>query len=415
MDFSLEYTAEQEEFAAEVRAWLDENVPEGLEPIRDTLKMSDEQWQLRRDFTRRLGEKGWLYPTYPAEYGGGGLGGDEAFVLSQELRNREFALPPLYDMGILAAPAIIAYGTEEQKKKILPPMFKGEVLTWQLFTEPEAGTDAANQQTDALRAEREKDHFIINGHKVFVGSFPSKPEQLYVLTRSDQEAARHQNLSSFVVPGNLPGISVQALDLFPLSTFPSQCGVTGANVEAVKHAVYFDDVKVHESCLIGEEGGGWGVTMATLAVEHGGGGGRRGGRGLGGPIARNIMVDKFIDRCRTDPMVKRRLQDNPQLLDSVLEIYIGGQIQRLLNMRNVNGMGGAYGGPQLSLFGKMFGTRFITHMAKVLGPSVYTDDSEWGLENGLYETGQRCGICLAPGGTPEAYKIGISRGLNIGR
>jgi 3-oxocholest-4-en-26-oyl-CoA dehydrogenase alpha subunit len=415
MDFSLEYTKEQESFAVEVRKWLDENVPKALEPIRDTLKMSEEQWQLRRDFVRKLGQKGWLYPAYPKAYGGGGLGGDDIFVLSRELMEKEMALPPLYDMGILVSPAILAVGTKEQKQRFLPPIFTGEVLTWQLFTEPEAGTDAANQQTDALRSRREKDHFIINGHKVFVGSFPSRPEQLYVLTRSDADGARHRNLSSFIIPGNLPGISVQALDLFPLSTFPSQCGVTGANIEGVKHAVYFDDVKVHESSLIGKEGEGWAVTTATLEVEHGGGGSRRGGRGRGGPIGRNFMAENFLTRCKTDPKVKRRLKENPQLQDSVLEIYIGTQIQRLLTMRNVNGMGGHYGGPQLSLYGKMFGTRFVQHMAKVLGPGVYTDDAQWGLENGLYETGQRCGICLAPGGTPESYKIKISRALNMGR
>ena len=415
MDFSLEYTQEQEAFAVEVRKWLDGNVPEGLESIRDTLKMSDEQWQLRRDFTRKLGKRGWLYPGAPKEYGGGGLSGDQTFVLSRELNKRELALTPLYDMGVLVSPAILAVGTDEQKKRFLPPIFTGEVLTWQLFTEPEAGTDAANQHTDALRSKRDKYHFIINGHKVFVGSYPSKPEQLYVLTRSDPDGTRHQNLSSFVIPANLPGITVQALDLFPLTTFPSQQGVTGANVEAVKHAVYFDDVRVHESHLIGEEGQGWAVTTATLEVEHGGGGSRRGGRGRGGPIGRNYLAEKFLTQCRADPKVKRRLKENPQLQDSVLEIYIGTEIQRLLSMRNVNGMGGFYGGPQLSLYGKMFGTKFSKHMAKVLGPGVYTDDTEWCLENGLFECSQRCGICLAPGGTPESYKINVSRALNMGR
>ena len=73
MDFSLEYTKEQEEFAWEVREWLEENVPKDLINVRDTLKMSHEQWQKRREFTRKLGQKGWLYPGYPCEYGGGGL------------------------------------------------------------------------------------------------------------------------------------------------------------------------------------------------------------------------------------------------------------------------------------------------------------------------------------------------------
>jgi alkylation response protein AidB-like acyl-CoA dehydrogenase len=407
MDFSLSYTREQEEFAVEVRKWLDDNLPKGLIPIRDVCKMSEKQWLKRREFTRKLGQKGWLYPGYPVEYGGGGLTATQIYVLTEELCACEIALPPLYDMGILASPAILAFGTEEQKHRILPPMFKGEVLTWQLFTEPEAGTDAANQQTNALRSTREKDYFIITGHKVFVGSYPSKPEQLYVLTRSDPDAPRHQNLSSFVIPADLPGIKVLPLDLFTLSTFPAVSGVTGANVEGVKHSVFFDDVKVNESCLIGKEGQGWMVTNATLEVEHGG--------GRGGVVRRNTMYETFMEVCRTDPMINRRLKDNPELIDSVVDIHIGAQIERLLNMRNADGKGGAYGGPQLALYSKMFGTRFVSHMARVLGPYAFTEDDAYGLGNQIFEVGQRSGICLAPGGTPEAYKIGISRALRIGR
>lgn len=407
MNFSLEYTPEQEAFAQEVRTWLDENVPEGITPIRDTLKMSAEQWEKRREFTRRLGKKGWLYPGHPVEYGGGGLGADRQFVLVEETAARGFAIPPLYDMGILCAPAVLACGTEEQKRRILTRMFQGEAITWQLFTEPEAGTDEANQKTNALRSERDGDHFVLNGHKIFIGSFPSKPEQLYVLTRSDLKAPRHQNLSSFVIPADLPGITVQALDLFPLTTFPAVCGPTGGNVEAVKHSVFFDDVRVHESCLIGKEGEGWKVTTSTLEVEHGG--------GFRGRIERNYMARRFLAQCRENPRVARRLRENPHLLDSVVEIYIGSQIERLLSMRNACGLGGAYGGPQLTVFSKMFGTRFTPHMARVLGPCAFADDPTWGLEDGFFEVGERSGICLAPGGTPEALKIGISRALSIGR
>lgn len=407
MDFSLDHTTEQEAFAEEVRKWLDENVPQGLISVRDTKKMSEEQWLKRREFARRLGRKGWLYPTAPPEYGGGGMSPDKIQVLNQELAHRELALPPLYDMGILASPAILAHGTEEQKKRILPRIFGGDVLTWQLFTEPEAGTDAANQQTNALRSRRENEYFIINGQKIFIGSFPSKPEQLYLLTRSDPDAPRHRNLSSFVIPADLPGITVQALDLFPLSTFPAACGPTGANLEGVKHTVFFDDVKVHESCLIGNEGEGWLVTTATLAVEHSG--------SRGGYVRRNYMAEKFLEYCRTNPMLIKRLRENPELTESVVKIYKHAQIERLFTMRNISGLGGNHGGQQLALYSKMFGAEFISHMSRVLGPYAYTDDPECVLADGMFEVGQRCGICLAPGGTPEAYKIGISRSLRIGR
>jgi len=406
MDFRLDYTEDQEQFAGEVRAWLEENVPEGLEPIRDVKKMSMEQWEKRREFTRALGKKGWLYPRYPTEYGGGGLGIDAHFVLIEELAKYDFSLPPLYDMGVLCAPAILACGTEEQKKRHLPPMFRGEVMTWQLFTEPEAGTDAANQQTNALRYVKEGDHFVVNGQKIFVGSYPSKPEQFYLLTRSDIDAPRHHNLTSFVIPADLPGITVQPLDLFILSTFPSTTGPTGANIEGVKHTVFFDNVKVPETCMIGKEGEGWTVTTATLDVEHGGGfGGARGNR----------VLDAFFEMCRNNPVVKRRLKENPQLMECVIDIYTIAQIQRLWGLRNAAGVGGFYAGPQLALHSKISGTKITPDMAKVLGPQVFADDGPWNIDNSLFEIGQRCAVALAPGGTPESYKINISRALSMGR
>ncbi len=219
MDFSNDYTKEQEEFAKEVNAWLDENIPGDLENPRDILKMTREQWEKRRELTRKLGENGWLYPEYPREYGGGGLSADRSAVIQGELTKRQTSLPPHYDSGRLAAPTVMACGTEEQKQRLLPPMLKGEKVTWQLFTEPEAGTDEANQQTNALRSEREGDHFLVNGNKIFVGGLYSPPDQFLLLTRSDVDAPRHQNLAMFIAPADLPGVEIHPLDLFPTGTF----------------------------------------------------------------------------------------------------------------------------------------------------------------------------------------------------
>jgi len=141
MDFSMEYTREQEEFAREVGAWLDENMPDDIEPIRDAQKMSYEQFWKRRDFACKLGEKGWLYPGYPREYGGGGLDGACSVVISDELAKRNHSLPIIDDWTTLTAPAILACATEEQKQRYLPPMLAGNALTWQLMTEPEAGAE----------------------------------------------------------------------------------------------------------------------------------------------------------------------------------------------------------------------------------------------------------------------------------
>jgi alkylation response protein AidB-like acyl-CoA dehydrogenase len=418
MDFSLGYSKKQEEFAQEVRRWLEENMPEGWVNRRDPGKMTREQWEKRRELARKLGTKGWLYAQYPVEYGGGGLDASRYAVLAREFAAKGLALPPHYDSGALAAAAILATGTDEQKKRFLPPILKGEAFTWQLFTEPEAGTDEANQQTNALRHTREKEYFIINGQKIFVGSTFGPPDQFLLLTRGDLQAARHENLAMFLAPANLPGITINRLDLFTSGLLSQVNGASADVAPGQKNQVFFDDVKVHESYLIGGERDGWRVTGATLAVEHGERD-RAGGSGAGDSGARwispNVLVDKFLDQCRKNPAVKESLKSNPQLVEDVVDAYIDAQIERLFSIRNAAGKGGRYGGPQTQLRTKMSGSRLIAQMARVLGPYNFTDDAEWGLDDGIFEVGQRAGLCFAPAGTPEASKIIISRGLGIGR
>ena len=404
MDFTMEFTSEQIEFGREVSAWLDENLPADMPPIRDAQKMTYEQFHKRRDFARKLGEKGWLYPGYPKDYGGGSLG-PLGGMISHELGKRNEALPIVADWTGLAAPAIMACGTDEQKKRYLPPMLTGNALTWQLMTEPDTGTDVASQQTNALRYSREGEYFIINGSKTFVGGLHPPPEQFYLLTRSNLDAPRHRNLSSFIMPANLPGITIQPLDLFPLSTLGGVCGPAGATVEAIKNSVFFDDVKVHESYLLGDEGDGWQVTMATFAVEHGG----------GGSISRNFLSQKFFDQCKNNPHIRRRLKENPYLMDKVVEVYMYTQTERLLSIRNAGGKGGAYGGPHFAMYQKIFGSKYAADMAEVLGPYSFIDEGDWCMDDGMFEVAQRCAIAKAPGGTPEAMKIQVARALEMGR
>jgi len=418
MDFSNKYNAEQEKFAKEVRAWIKENVPKDLVKPRSIMKMSREQWELRRDLCRKLGQKGWLYPSYPREYGGGGLGGDKAAVLQQEMAEQSLSLPPLYDSGKLAAPTLFACATDDQKRRLLPPMLKGEAITWQLFTEPEAGTDEANQQTSALRSVKEKDYFIVNGSKIFVGALYSPPDQFLLLTRSSLDAPRHQNLAMFLAPANLPGIQIFPLDLFPEGTISQVCYQSSDSAPGVKHSVFFEEVKIHESFLIGGDYDGWKVTNATLQVEHGD---RESDRVSTGAafFPRNHLVEKFLDQCRNNPEIRSRLLENPQLQGDMVEAYIAGQVERLFYMRNAGlpraGKRAAYAGPQTALFTKMLGLNMTSTLSRVLGPYALTSDDEWGLEDGLFEVCARSGLCIAPGGTPEALKIVISRALRIGR
>lgn len=414
MDFSLEYNKEQEKFAKEVRQWLKENVPKDWVRVRDPDKRSPEQWQRARELGRKLAKKGWLAPGMPRKYGGGELDVDHQFVLSQEFESAKLGLPPYYDSGLsLACNAIMVCGTEEQKERFLPIICKGEVITWELFTEPEVGTDEASQQATALRHVRDNDYFIINGSKVFVGSSYLTVDRFLLLTKSDLEAPRHGNLAMFLAPAHLPGITIQSLDLFTRGEFGMVSGVTTDGSHGRKNQVFFDDVRIHKDYLIGAEHDGWKVAEATLNVEHGGGGVVR-------PPHANFLIDTFLDHCRNNPNVVKRLRENPHLLESVVEVYIGTQIQRLWATRNAWAAATKRRAPgagnQLGMYSKYFAGRSAAHIAKVLGPYAFLSaDDEQCLEDGMFELGERGACLLAPGGTPEAAKILLSRALGIGR
>ena len=278
MDFEPKYSQEQERFRGEVRAWLEENVPDELERPADSKDITYEGYQAYRALGRRLGEKGWLWPTAPVEYGGGGLAIDYTIVIEEELDRLGLSAPPYYDSGgRLGGNSILVWGTDEQKGHFLPPIIKGEVRTWQLLTEPGAGSDLAGVKISAVR---DGDDYVINGQKIFVGSSHGA-EQFWMLTCTDSDAPRHQNLGWFIVPADAPGITVTPMDLLIAS------GESGAG-SGVKNTVFFDDVRVPAFNLIGGENNGWKVATTHLELEH----------GSGGSVRRNRVVERLFEMMR---------------------------------------------------------------------------------------------------------------------
>ena len=217
-----------------------QHAPEIIQPA-DPVDLTEEQYQKRRDLGRRLGAKGWLWPTADPQYGGGGLSLDHSVVIEEEMDSYGLTVPPYYDSGgRLGGASIMVWGTEEQKQQFLPPILKGEVRTWQLLSEPEAGSDLANVKTTA---ERDGDDYVINGQKIYVGSSLGC-DMVWTLTRTDTEAPRHQNLGWFMIPSDLPGITIQPMDLII-------SGGEGGAGSGVKNTVYFDNVRVPATHLIG--------------------------------------------------------------------------------------------------------------------------------------------------------------------
>jgi alkylation response protein AidB-like acyl-CoA dehydrogenase len=393
MDFRLHYTQEQEEFRAEVKAWLQDNYPPGLKPTHMD-EMTEEIDRLLREFRLRLGKKGWLVPRYPREYGGGGLSKDQAIVLDEEIW--ELDLPISSDLGIpMVAPALMAWGTDEQKQRLLPPILRGEVTTWQCFTEPEAGSDAANQKTTAIR---EEDHYTVNGQKVMVGDF-GDVDFLYIMAVTDRSAPRHHNLGVFLVPADLPGITIENMEI-----------LTGGT----KRQIFFDNVRVPASQRIGEENNGWQVSQTTMDVEHGAG---LGGWGRFGQ--RDRLVDGLLDYCREAKRNGHPLSSDPDIQSILVDVYIESEVERLLGLRNWwmlnSGAPMTHEGLQYWLMEKLRWPRLAGHILRILGPYAVTTDPRWRPLQGALEHYQRLRFIIHAGGTAEVLKVIMARILGIGR
>ena len=279
MDFEPRYSEEQQQFRQEVKNWLEENVPKDLANPADSKNTSYEEYQKYRELGRRLGEKGWLWPTAPVEYGGGGLSIDSAIVIEEEMDSYEMSLPPYYDSGgRLGGASILVWGSEEQKQHFMPPIIKGEVRTWQLLTEPGAGSDLAGVKISAVR---DGDEYVINGQKIFVGS-SNGAEQYWMLTCTDQDGTRHQNLSWFIIPSDTPGITVTPMDLLI-------SGGEGGAGTGVKNTIFFDNVRVPKKDMLGELNRGWYVALTTLAFER---------SGIVNAVALQQLLEEIVEATR---------------------------------------------------------------------------------------------------------------------
>lgn len=400
MDFEVQYTKEQERFREKVRGWLVENLPDGLEEPADPINLSYEQYQKRRDLGRKMGVLGWLWPTAPVEYGGGGMDVDHAIIIEEEMDRCELTLPPYYDSGgRLGGATILVWGNEEQRSHFLPPIFKGLVRTWQLLSEPEAGSDLAGVKTTAIR---DGDSYVLNGQKIFIGS-AFGADQHWTIAVTDPAGARHDNLGWFMVPGDLPGITVVPMELLI-------SGGEGGAGSGVKNTIYFDNVRVPAFNLIGGENEGWKVGQTHLELEH----------GTGGRLTRNWLIDRLFTHCKSTLRGGQPMSKDPDARDLLVDIYIEGEISRLFGLRNYwlrhTRKKVTYEGPQLSLHRKSSGLRVGKAVLELLGPSALTNDPVWGPAEGHVEAHQRSSIVAThPGGTEEVQKVIMSRRIGIGR
>jgi alkylation response protein AidB-like acyl-CoA dehydrogenase len=341
----LRFTEEDEAFRAEVRAWLSRELEGEFAAIRGRGGPGDEHaaFEGRRLWERRLGEAGWTGLGWPTEHGGRG-----ASLIQQVIYNEEYARARgpgrLGHIGEqLLAPTIIAFGTEAQQRRFLPPIRRGEELWCQGYSEPNAGSDLAGVQT---RAVLEGGEWVISGQKIWT-SLAHAAEWCFALCRTDPEAPKHKGISYLLVPMRQPGITVRPI-----------AQMTGTSEFS---EVFFDGARTAAENVVGPVNGGWRVAMGTLAFE-------RGASTLGQQLAFETELEAVIAIAKQngkarDPVMRQRLAD----------AFIGLKVMRFNALRT---LGAAHGGElgREAMITKLYWATWHRDLGKlamdVLGPEA---------------------------------------------
>ncbi|MEP1521390.1 acyl-CoA dehydrogenase family protein [Ascidiaceihabitans sp.] len=372
-------------FRTETRAWLEANCPtEMRDGIRDeeTICWGGRNWQFTSDAQKTwlevMAAKGWTVPTWPVEYGGAGLDRAHDKVLQEEL-DAIGARWPLQSFGIwMLGPALLAFGSHEQKLQYLPPIARGEVRWCQGYSEPGAGSDLASVQT---KAASDGDHYVVNGQKVWT-SYADKADCIFALVRTDPDAKKHLGISFLLIDMDTAGVSTKPIRL-----------ISGSSPFC---ETFFDDVRVPKSNVVGTEHRGWDVAKHLLTHERemisGGGAGLLGTRSLGAVLAEHDGGMDAITRAEA-------------LQCEVDQLAIGLTLERYKDQAET---GGGVGDASAML--KYEGTELNKRRHELLMSAGGADALEWeGTHAGLAADWLRTKANSIEGGTSEVMLSIISR------
>ncbi len=254
MDFS--YPAEVAQFRHELRAWLATNLTADVVAAGRSRTVDSSRFETLRAWNRTAADAGWAAVSWPVEYGGRGATLLEQLVHAEEL-TRVRAPLPLNIIGINnIAPAIMQYGTEDQKRTLLPRMLRADDIWCQGMSEPEAGSDLASLRTRAVRdGDGERADFVVNGQKIWT-SLGHRANWCQLYVRTDPDAPKHKGISCLIVDMSTPGIQVRP--------------IVDLNGSAEFAEVFFSDVRVAADALLGPLNMGWQVATTTLSYERAG-------------------------------------------------------------------------------------------------------------------------------------------------
>jgi alkylation response protein AidB-like acyl-CoA dehydrogenase len=326
-------TPEEATFRAEVREWLHDALSaEWLDAAdrrpRDPLRAEE----IRRQWQRTLYDAGWAGLTWPTEYGGRGGTMVQQVIFNEECA-RARAPEPIGVIGLyMAGPTILAWGSEEQKRRYLPPLLSGDEIWCQGFSEPDAGSDLDIR----TRAVRDGDDYVVNGQKVWT-SYGHLADWCLLLTRSDPEVPKVSGCTYQVADMHAPGVAVRPL-----------VQITG---HPEFNELFFDDVRIPISNRLGAEGQGWQVAMTTLLHE-------RGTMGAGLQVSSRITLDRLVAL-----VAKLGVADDPAVRERLAGFQLDIEAMRLTNMRAITKMERGIPGPEGSM-AKLLWERVQQHMGE---------------------------------------------------
>jgi alkylation response protein AidB-like acyl-CoA dehydrogenase len=352
--------ADLEQFRRDTRAWLDANCP--AEMRRPMTSDEDTYWggrnakfssEPQRVWFERMRDKGWTVPHWPTEYGGGGLDGEEAKIVRQEMAAIG-ARSPITSFGIsMLGPALLKYGTEAQKQEHLPKITAGLIRWCQGYSEPNAGSDLASLQT---RAESDGDDYIINGQKIWT-SYANHADWIFCLVRTDAAAKKHDGISFILFDMASKGVSTKPILL--ISGYSPFC------------ETFFDNVRVPKANVLGTVNRGWDVAKYLLQHERAmiSGMGERGvGRPLGQVAADTVGADE--QGRLGDPMLRSQIATF-----DVDEAALAAAAERMGDLAKAG-----QGHPAFSSAMKYYGTELNKRRYEILMSAGGIDALEWESE-----------------------------------
>jgi len=334
MDFG--FTEEQNKFRQEVRHFLEEEIKKGYwEPACDAWIQGFDP-----EFSKRVAQRGWIGLTWPKEYGGQGLSYIDRLILTEEMLRYGAPAACHWFADRQIGGSIVTYGTDEQKRELLPKIIAGEAYIGLGMSETEAGCDLASLQT---RAIEDGDNYIINGQKTWTsgGSFVN---YFYLLARTDPEAPKHRGISEFIIPADLPGINrIPMID------------ITGTEAW---NDVFFDGVRVPKKCLIGEKNRGFLQALQQLDYER---------SGMERLMGNYPLFDAIVQFTK-----ENKLSQEPVIRDKLAQLRIEFEVGRLLIYRVALVMDEGRAPNREAAMSKAYSTAFEQRLAKaameILGP-----------------------------------------------